>query len=217
MPPFLRLHTHSSADWCFWLELPVSWWTTVPTTLQNWNPSILSSITNWQIDQFRVKAWDASLALPPRLGGLGIVNPTIVFVNEYKHSLEACKGLRDGFDSRSRSRYVGFLLGNPAAKEGGASTVRKRRFGGGTRPETRVPDFLQRAKLPGTKRLYIGCPPFLWKPMVLPWQKEHSEMPLYLLRLGTTAPATSIGSHLTFFFFNIQSNFIHFTVATEKN
>ena len=33
------------------------------------------------------------LALPPRLGGLGIINPTTAFVNEHKHSKEVCEPL----------------------------------------------------------------------------------------------------------------------------
>ena len=33
------------------------------------------------------------LALPPRLGGLGIINPTTAFVKEHKHSKEVCEAL----------------------------------------------------------------------------------------------------------------------------
>ena len=58
MLPFLRSHTHFLADWRFWLELPVIWWTTS-------NPSKLKSVDpffrHWPADQPLVKAWDLCL------------------------------------------------------------------------------------------------------------------------------------------------------------
>ena len=91
------------------------------------------------------------LALPPRLGGLGIINPTTAFqrfVNEHKHSKEVCKPLttliverdHDLSDTCSAIRQ---------RKKGGSSAARKGCLGQSFNPETwsfnPLPEFLQRA------------------------------------------------------------------------
>ena len=117
------------------------------------------------------------LALPPRLGGLGIINPTTAFVNEHKHSKEVCEPLttlivdqdHDLSDTCSAIQHRKKVVQAQREKDAldKASILRPA-----------LPEFLQRAMEVALDKLkvpHIGCPPCLWKPIVSPWQKDHSE------------------------------------------